>query len=342
MKILLTGCTAPQSSKKTNERFPSFVSLFKNSLEQLGHEVHLERPNFYYSTQDLDMYDLIYVGLVSPSSFQANYVYGAFSVANKAKDLGKLRFILDNPDIQKLRSTVGNFYNNTDDFFKPLYERRPWYVEAMSQTNKEEIINFCGYLYDEQWPTTVVPSMPWFSKETISSVIPNLSEDSIIPICYDSFILDSSLDSVDPVAGEYWVADSYKSAWTRKILHNLTIAAVPVRQGNYEDLATVMSRMRNSVGTLVSTHKNNQPWWSISISQSLSLGVPVVTDWRYTSNLGAEWAYLPSTIEEMSPIERLETAQAQKDFYRESIPTQVEALEKTELALDKYSQLLVR
>ena len=97
--------------------------------------------------------------------------------------------------------------------------------------------------------------------------------------------------------------------------------------------------MKNSVGTLVSTYQGGDPWWSIAISQSLIAGVPIVTEWRHTAELGAEWAYLPSTVEEMSPKERMNMAQSQKDFYREAVPSYTDSLEKTARALDNQSQL---
>jgi hypothetical protein len=83
------------------------------------------------------------------------------------------------------------------------------------------------------------------------------------------------------------------------------------------------------MGTLISTYKNNDPWWSIAISQSIAVGVPVVTDWRHTSWVGAEWAFLPIV------------AQSQKDFYRDATPSREESLQKTVEALDNQSLLLV-
>jgi hypothetical protein len=68
-------------------------------------------------------------------------------------------------------------------------------------------------------------------------------------------------------------------------------------------------------------YRNNEPWWSPALAQSLSVGVPVVTDWRYTASLGVEWSHLASSIEEMSEEERFALAGNQKDSYLKSIPT---------------------
>lgn len=101
MKILITGCTPAQSSVNLMSRTVSFTSLLHNAFEDLGHEVFLTRPHLNYSKEFLDQYDAIFVGLASPSSVSAHYSYGAFAVANKARELGKLRLIVDMPEPQK-------------------------------------------------------------------------------------------------------------------------------------------------------------------------------------------------------------------------------------------------
>jgi hypothetical protein len=57
-----------------------------------------------------------------------------------------------------------------------------------------------------------------------------------------------------------------------------------------------------------------------SLSQALFVGVPVVTDWRHTSYMGADWSLLPASVEEMSPEERLDTAKVQKEVYINNLP----------------------
>jgi hypothetical protein len=56
----------------------------------------------------------------------------------------------------------------------------------------------------------------------------------------------------------------------------------------------------------------------------------VVTEWRNTSFLGDEWAFIPAEIEDMSPVERNSLAKRQKNIYIESMPNANEVLKKLE------------
>ena len=341
MKILITGCTASQSSVSSTMRSTSFTSLLHNAFNDLGHEVFLTKPHLSYTKEFLDQYDLIFVGLASPSSISAHYSYGAFALANKARELGKLRLIVDMPEPQKIKNTIRDFYTGTDDFYKDFYSKRIQYDQASTPENKEQILSFIGHLHNEKWEQTFVPSMPWFSKKFITDNMPNIDEDKLVALCFDRQLIDQSEDRNTPVYKSYWCADNPKSAWTKKISNSLTLPIYNTRNNNYSTDQMIIDKMKNSVGTLVSTYQGGDPWWSIAISQSLIAGVPVVTEWRHTAELGAEWAYLPSTIEEMSQEERMIVAQNQKDFYREAVPSYTDSLEKTTRALDNQSQLLL-
>ena len=341
MKILITGCTPAQSSSGSMRRTVSFTSLLYDAFETLGHEVFLTKPYFNYSKEYLNQYDLIFVGIASPSGLSAHYSHGAFALANKARELGKLRLVIDSPNVKKIKSTVQDFYNNPNNFYKDFYSKRIQYDQACKPENKEQISAFVSYLHNEKWAQTFVPSMPWFSKNIITKNISNLDEDSIIPLCFDRFLIDGLDDRITPVSKSYWCADSIKTPWTVKTIKSLTLPVYSTKNNNYSTNQMVIDKMSNSVGTLVSTYQNGDPWWSIAISQSLIAGVPIVTEWRHTAELGAEWAYLPSTVEEMSPKERMNMAQSQKDFYREAVPSYTDSLEKTARALDNQSQLLL-
>lgn len=339
MKILVTGCSASQTSANNIERHLSFTGLLTMALQDLGHEVVVSYPKFSYTKQHIDTYDLVFVGISSPSNISSHYAHGAFALAQTARELGKLRLIIDHPDLQKLRNTISNFYNKTDDFYKPFYARRLQYEQALESQNRERIDSFIDYLYQGSLDQAYVPSMPWFSKSVVTKSMPNLSEENIITLCYDRFLIDSSEDRSKLIYRDYWCADNINSSWTKKISKTLNLSIYPTKHNNYTSNQMVIERMKNSNGVLISTYQNGDAWWSAAIPQALVAGVPVVTEWRHTAELGAEWAYLPSTIEEMTPEERLEMTLNQKDFYREAAPSYEESLEKTAKALDKKSLL---
>ena len=343
MKVLVTGCTSSHSSETANSRFPSFTSLYVKAIRELGNEVLLTKPNIKFSSEYLDQFDLIVVGISSPTNISSHYSYAAFSVAEKARKLNKLKFIVDMPEPHRIKNAIRDFYSGTDNIFKSFYETRHQYDEASLPHNKENITSFIDFLHTQEWPVTYVPSMPWFSMSTVTSALPNLKESHIVPLCYDSFILDNyDLESFDKNdQSRYWCADSIKSAWTKKISKTINQPVVPYRQHNYETSEVVIDRINKSIGTLITTYYNNSAWWSPAISHSLLAKTPVVTDWRLTSELGAEWAFLPSTIETISQEKKILIAESQIDFYRDTIPNQVEALEKTAEMLDRRPSLAV-
>lgn len=339
MKIFVTGCTASQASVKNIERHLSFTGLLSNAFTDLGHEVTIAYPKFTYTEEYLDRYDLVFVGISSPSNLSSHYAHGAFAVAESARKLGKLRLVLDQPDTQKIRNTIANFYNKTDSFYKPFYQKRIQYENSIEPKNREKIDSFIDYLYQGDLPQAYVPSMPWFSKEVVTKALPNISEDRIVTLCYDRSLIDNSEDRTKLIYRNYWCADNINSTWTKKVTKTLNLSIYPTKHNNYTSNQMVINRMEASNGVLVSTYQGGDAWWSTAIPQALVAGVPVVTEWRHTAELGAEWAYLPSTIEEMSPEERTIMAQNQKDFYREAAPSYEDSLEKTARALDNKSLL---
>lgn len=341
MKVLVTGFTASQCSESANNRLSTFTGLFKNALDKLECDVDWDRPSLDMNKDYLDQYDLIIVGIASPHSVASNYAYAGLWVASQAKELNKLRLLIDAPDPYWIWSGIRDCYNNPQKLFKDFYRRRENYIEAQDSKYAESIYRFISHLYTEQWVKTIVPSMPWFSKDVVSNSIKNLSNDGIIGICYDREMIDTSEDRLEPSYGSYWCADAPKSAWTKKAIQSLHLEVSPIKVSKYDKNNEILNRIENSIGTLVSTYQNNDPWWSIAISQSIAVGVPVVTDWRHTSWVGAEWAFLPSKVEEMSPTQRLTLAQNQKDFYRDATPSQEDSLQKTAEALDNQSSLLV-
>lgn len=341
MKVLVTGFTASQCSENANNRLSTFTGLFKNALDELQCDVTWAKPRLAMTKEYLDQYDLIVVGLASPHSVSANYVYAGLWVASQAKDLGKLRLLIDAPDPYWVWSGIRDCNDNPHKLFKEFYARRDNYIQAQEPKYSEAIYKFLNHLYAEQWVKTIVPSMPWFSKDVVTGAIKNLSTEDVVGICYDRDVIDASYDRTEPSYGTYWCADAPKSAWTKKVIKSLNSEVLPIKLNKYDKNNEILSRMENSIGTLISTYQNNDPWWSIAISQSIAVGVPVVTDWRHTSWVGAEWAFLPSTIEEMSPSQRLIVAQSQKDFYRDATPSREDSLQKTAEALDNQSLLSV-
>jgi hypothetical protein len=150
--------------------------------------------------------------------------------------------------------------------------------------------------------------------DVVSKALPNAS--TVVPINFDSTLIETGRISPDLTAERtYWTCDAPNTRWAKKLANTLEFSVFPTRRNRWDAEDVTLSRMRGAIGTAVSLYRSNEVWWSPALAQSLSLGVPVVTDWRYSQMLGPEWSYLASTVESMSNEERFELAISQRDFY---------------------------
>jgi hypothetical protein len=321
MKVLITGSTSPQASVKTATRTPTFASLLSHSFISQGISAELVEPSTELTTEKLDKYDAIFVGIAPPTSLSANRVYPAFAVANRARHLGKLVLFIDAPEPYKIQASLKSCYLNISDLQKNFYWRRKSFHEFTETVEfQEEVYQFIEFLYTEEWPTLLYPAFPWFPQELISKALPNATNS--VPVNLDETLIQVGRISPDLEADRtYWTCDAPRTKWAAKVSNTLALPVMSTRKSRWDLEDITLTRMRRGVGTLISLYRSDEPWWSPALSQSLSQGVPVVTDWRFSQALGAEWSYLPSSVESMSTPERFELAVSQRDFYLGSIST---------------------
>ena len=121
-----------------------------------------------------------------------------------------------------------------------------------------------------------------------------------------------------------WTADFVDSQWTKKKLSTLKNPAIPMKMGKSWSDTQVEEQISNSIGALVSPQKNGT-WWTYRYIQALNTRTPIATAWLESNAIGHSWAYLASTIEDMSADERFTLAKEQLDAYVESINTKNES-----------------
>lgn len=329
MKILITGSTASQYSSKSDSRIPTFAGLLCHSLVEKGYSVTWTKPNFSHSKEWLDQFDKIIVGISSPSSLSANKIYGALSVIDYAKELEKLVLFIDAPEPYKVWSGIRAISKNSKELLKSFYINRYDYKEATDSNNFNRLLKTVDYLYNNKWPLTLYPSNPWINQRIISKNIPNLTTENLYGICFDSFILQD-LKREKPNGGSYWVVDQPNTVWSKTVSKTLNKEILPIKENKWSDMSSILAKIDDSIGVLISPYKNIEPWWSIIISHSLLLEVPVVTEWRNTINLGKEWAMLASQVEDMSPNERNSLAKTQRSIYSSLLLSSEEVIKSIE------------
>ena len=322
MKILITGCTAQQSSQRAAERYPTSGALMKYALESQGVEVDFKDPSIDTSQEELSQYDLVLLGIAPPTSLGASRLYGAFSTGNKARKNGNLALFLDSPEPHKVYAGIKSCSVDTKRLSKSFYSARKGYKEYVSDPRVErEVDDFLYYLHNGVWPHTFYTALPWSYPDEVQKDIPNIPIHKIIPMNFDSIIMTASGEADKPsdVQPNYFVSDSPNTVWMKKLRKQLVSEVVPAKAGKWDDVHSVQWRIKKSLGTIAPIYRSNHAWWTATVPLSLGLGVPVVTDWNKSKSLGESWTFLASGIESLSGEERAIVAAQQAEDYRSTV-----------------------
>ena len=326
MKVLVTGSTAQQGSPRTANKTPTFTGLFVKALQDGGADVDFLEP---YKSAEVDKYDAVVVGIAPLTSISASKVYPAMYLANKARKAGNLVTLLDAPEVYKTQAAIKSCALNLSDLTKSFYDKRKNYSDFVEdKTFKSEVFEMINFLYEESWPTTVIPFIPWTNRDKVLEAIPNLESDKAKWINPDARLLRVPYSYSDSVRKKFWTCDSPSTSWSEFTISTLTKEVVPTKKNGWELESDTLERINSSIGTLISTYRSGEPWWSPALAQSLGLNVPVVTDWKLTSYLGPEWSHLASFVEQMSDEERYQLAVDQKSSYLNNIPSWKETIKQ--------------
>jgi hypothetical protein len=337
MKILITGSTSPQASRKTALRGPTFASLMYYSLHSQGASVDLAEPSTSITEAELASYDAVLVGIAPPTSITATRLYPAFALANRARHLGNLVLFVDAPEPHKIQASVKSCQMNVSDLQKEFYQTRKSYLEFIESYDfQTEVYEFIDYLHTETWPTTLYPAFPWSSDEAVKRALPNAGK--LVAVNLDSILINSG--TITPnleLKRTYWTCDSPSTRWAERTAGTLVYPVVATKRSHWDPEEATLTRMREAIGTLVSLYRSNEVWWSPALAQSLSVGTPAVTEWRHSEILGPEWALLASTVEGMSNSERFDLAIAQRDYYLGAVAGWDQGL--SQVIKDNHNQL---
>jgi hypothetical protein len=321
MNILLTGSTAAHVSTQKNSRTITFPGLIYKALVSGHHDVTWIEPSVSMSRDYIAEFDAVIVGVAPPTSTAAHRIYGSLSVINYAWEVGNLRLLIDAPEPRRIWAGLKAIHNSPNDLIKDFYSKRSEYRKARNQEVFDRIYNAVDLLFTQRWPLTYFPQLPWMSFPSVSSYIPMVGSPELLGLCFDRKMIESSTTYTPTPQPEFWVADAISTRWTKQQESLVSLPVVSLKTSRWEDSSEAMQRLSESIGCMASVYRNNDPWWTPSISQALSVGVPVVTDWLLSSMLGESWAVLPGSIEDMTHAERSSLAYEQAKSYASALLT---------------------
>jgi hypothetical protein len=319
MNVLLTGATAAQVSIKKSEKTTTFTGLFASGLDSGKVNVTWVEPSVSMSAEYLAEFDAVIVGLAPPTSTAAHRIYGSLSVIYHAQQIGNLRLLIDAPEPRRIQVGLNAIMKRPEELIKDFYSKRSEYTKAKDPEVFKRIYSAVDYLSNNKWPTTYYPKLPWNTFSSISTYIPQTNAKNLVGLCFDKKIFEKGVDTNYENYSEMWVADVPSSKWTQRQEKLIRFPVHPLKRSRWETDSDTVVRLREAIGCLVSVYRSGDPWWSPAIAQSLSVGVPVVSDWLLTSMLGHEWNILPAALEEMSYKERNFLAKNQMISYAEAL-----------------------
>lgn len=302
----------------------SFFQTLAKAYSELSDVVWSE-PKLSWKRSDLEQFDEIIFGFSPPTSMGANHIYAAIQVLNKLYESPKLKLVVDSPQMWQYKNSVRAFKRDPDQIFGSFYSNRKNYLEAKSGKTREHADGLAEKLSTVQWPTTIVPILPWSNLDSIKSKVSFISPDSIVALNLDSFLLTKETPNIGRT--EQWAADNVNSNWVKTIDGTTRFPIVSVKKNNKPKDSESESVIKTSAGLLVAPQDRNMgTWWSYRYIQGLNTVTPIATAWSEACALGEEWALLPYHIEDMQPYERQHVAFTQLKSYESAIPNKSTAI----------------
>ena len=315
--------SAPQTSANSNRRSMSFAGVIEKVLNNAGHNTVMIEPDITWTKENLSYYDTVLVGISPITSLSAHYTYGALNTIGLLHGTAKLKLFIDAPNPKQITSSFNAIKSWPDNLTKSFYSTRKAYSLAKTDEKKKYLLNVVDLLNEETWPTTLYPSLPWGLSDAAFNEVPKPAQKQLTAVNLDSHLLKKE-HNFNKNRTARWTADFVDSQWTKKKLSTLKNPAIPMKMGKSWSDTQVEEQISNSIGALVSPQKNGT-WWTYRYIQALNTRTPIATAWLESNAIGHSWAYLASTIEDMSADERFTLAKEQLDAYVESINTKNES-----------------
>lgn len=306
-------------------------------LSESGHDVTMKDPRVDWTLDDLEDYKSIIVGVSPITSLSANKAYGALNIIDLLWDDPRLRLLVDAPHPAQIGASLRSVTSNPSNLIKPFYAYRQGYQLASTESVSKRLLGVTERLLNEAWPETIYPSLPWRSITTVADELPESARSYLTGLNLDSFLVSEKAPKQVEERVNKWAADIPTSNWTRKIQKTLSfpVSGMKLTKGNDDTFAA--EQIARSVGSLISPHRDGT-WWTYRYIQSLSLGVPIATDWKESRSIGESWSVLAATVEHLSEGQRRDLAWDQLSDYMSAIPRRENARKNVEDLLGLHAK----
>lgn len=334
-RILITGMSAPQMSINANRRSLAFAGVLHKVLSEAGHQVAMMEPDITWTKENLDYYDAVLVGFSPITSLSANKAYGALHVMHTLRNTHKLMLFIDAPHPAQLMASLRSISSHPKNLTKEFYSNRTGYLLAQDPGVSSRMMDTVNTLLNGKWPTTLYPSLPWKSQQSVVDELHPAVEPSLQGINLDAYLVSPAPVYKDERVDK-WVSDTFNTKWIKKTINTLKYPVSPMKWNKAWGDGQVNAQIASALGSLISPGKDGT-WWTYRYAQSLNVGTPIASDWKETQVIGQSWNVLAANIEEMDETQRDQLSYTQKMDYLASIPSKAGARERLETLIGIYS-----
>ncbi|AKJ72591.1 hypothetical protein PP301_gp053 [Gordonia phage GMA2] len=310
MKILITGMTSQHVNEKTRSGVKTLAGVMKETLNAMpGITATVGRYSIEHSIASGGHreYDFVIVGLGPLKGLGTSYCYQAIQAIHDYED--SVALYVDDTSTSKIGREFKTIIKRQTDYAKPffMYKREWSYLEDMDGVIFKEHMNIVEQLAggrEDFWPL-LVPSWTFDLGYTAGNAICRPAADKVISFDPSPAFLYEDVKSIEPDT------PTWGTMWdtTSRAIMKMGVEKWPV-----ENLKANPHMIAEMSGLLIPATV-----WTPDVQISVSLGVPVASDWRVLGpTLGEPFEALPASIELMSKQERDDLAEAQKQAINNS------------------------
>lgn len=333
-KILITGMTSPQSSRRLNARSLFFSGAIEKILEKSGHHVEWQNLTIEMSKKDVDMYDVVILGVAPALSVTANKAYGVLNMLDVLWADERLKILIDTPTPSSITANLRAIRKDASRLFSEFYYARKQYeATVLNLKARSRVLSAIDLMAEEKWPEILYPRTPWTDIDAIASKLPQGARESVTGVCVDSYFLPQRASAPSWPVHNTWAVDTKSTKWAASTISSLRFPHVTMKARRMSDDDAVSKMISSSFGALISPNNDGSLSWSSRWAQAMNAGTPIASDWKLTSKIGKSWSYLAAGIEEMSMVDRYELSLFQMIDYENAIPQPQEVLHTLETKL---------
>lgn len=316
MKILITGTSATQSTVRASQRNITFTGQIVDALKRstTDYEIFWGDPSVTWTTEYLDSFDVVLVGLAPFTSLGSTRAYGAYSIIGRMWDSPKLRLLIDAKNPEQITHGLSSVLKDVDtQMRKPFYSSRQEYA-LVEHPAYAEWVHWGAYqLANAVWPKTVYPSFPWDQQDP-TPLLPSGAKGKLYSLNLDILSLEAR-ESPELFTSSMWISEDCESSWCEKLGKTLAYGIAPIKPTKFSRDDQIIRHMKSSIGVIIPPARRGKTWWSPKVALALKAHVPVVTAWEESEKLGDAWSVLASQIEHMSDERRIELSDKQYTSY---------------------------